>query len=257
MGMENLYGVPIYVYREGFRGQYIRHDYFYREGERYWGIEVGIVEMYGRLKKPMWVRDLPLVIMGAPTRFARELRPEQFEDFILEVVPTGYLEVRETQMINLESCMQARDPILIVDKYNLLGEKAVQPSELVERLIEYQRIIEQQQRAIWEYEKAVREAEATRSIWQAEVAKARELSRALESRLARLTAEVTGIQGELTRLRAELGARAAEIEAAEKIESYLKSVQDALQEVIEEAKEVIGAIREATKAIRAEGGGRE
>ena len=100
---EYLYGVLIYVYGEGVKGQYLRHGYFDRDGKRYWAIEYGWVSLYGRTTDG---KILPLVMLGVPTRFVFEYKPRDFTGFKLEEVPLGYIECLESQMINIDRVMR-------------------------------------------------------------------------------------------------------------------------------------------------------
>jgi len=253
---ENLYGVLVYVIGEGVRGQYLRHEYFYRELERYWAIELGWVTLYGRLRRERGELVLPLVVMGLPTRYVFQFRPEDFAEYLLDEVSTGYLEVKESQMINLERCMQGRDPVLIIDKYGIVRQDGFStPSELIDKIVEQQRVIEQQQRALWEYEKNIHEIEASREMLRAENAKLRELVRDFKSRFQKLVAEVTSMQIELIRLRENLKVQAREIEAAEKTEAGLKNVIDNLEDLLEDLEKHLRFIRESVKAMEAAGGG--
>jgi len=253
---ENLYGVLVYVIGEGVRGQYLRHEYFYRELERYWAIELGWVTLYGRLRRERGELVLPLVVMGLPTRYVFQFRPEDFAEYLLDEVSTGYLEVKESQMINLERCMQGRDPVLIIDKYGIVRQDGFStPSELIDKIVEQQRVIEQQQRALWEYEKNIHEIEASREMLRAENAKLRELVRDFKSRFQKLAAEVTSMQIELIRLRENLKVQAREIEAAEKTEAGLKNVIDNLEDLLEDLEKHLRFIRESVKAMEAAGGG--
>ena len=170
---EYLYGALIYIYGEGVRGQYLRHGFFDREGQRYWSIEYGWVSLYGRTVDG---NVIPLVILGLPTRFVFEYRPRDFKSFTLEEVPLGYLECLERQMVNVDRVMRGEDPVLIIDKYDLLrsGEGPT-PSEFVDKVIEQQTLIETLQRSLWEYEKAINDYKTNVAMLQARVAKLQEL----------------------------------------------------------------------------------
>ena len=247
---ENLYGVLIYVFGEGIRGQYLRHEYFYRELEKYWAIELGWVTLYGRLKKEKGDFVVPLVLMGLPTRYVFQYRPGDFAEYLLEETPTGYLEVKESQMINLERCMQGRDPVLLIDRYGIIKQDGFStPSELVDKIVEQQRVIEQLQRALWEYEKNIHELEVSRQMYQAENAKLRELIRDFKSRFQKLAMEVSSIQMELIRLREDLKVRAKEVEVAEKTETGLKNIIDGLEELMRDVEEHIKFIRETQRKM--------
>jgi len=249
---ENLYGALVYVCGEGVMGQYLRHEYFYRELERYWAIELGWVTLYGRLKKEKGGLALPLVVMGMPTRYVYQYKVEDFAEYLLEEVPVGYLEVREPQIVNLERCMQGRDAVLIIDKYGIFRQDGfATPSELVDKIVELQRVIENHQRALWEYEKNVHELEATSQMLQAENAKLRELIRDFKSRFQRLAAEVTSIQMELIRLREDAKVRAKELEAAGRVEAGYKNIIDGLEDTLKRAEEHIRFIAETLREIEA------
>ena len=229
---EYLYGVLLYIYGEGVKGQYLRHGYFDREGQRYWAIEYGWVSLYGRTANGM---VLPLVILGIPTRFIFEYKPRDFISYQLEEIPLGYLECLERQMINLDRVMRGEDPVLIIDKYDLLrGNCTPVPSEFIDRIKEQQQLIETLQRTLWEYEKTINDYKTNISMLQARVAKLQELVNSYESRIIKLSTEVTGIQQELIRLREDLVVRGAEADYLEEARKRLRDLIDDLSEMIED-----------------------
>jgi len=255
---ENLYGVLIYIVGEGVRGQYLRHEYFYRELEKWWAIQIGWVTLYGRLKEQKGEIILPLVLMGMPTRYVYQLSAEDIAEYLLEEIPIGYLEVKESQIINLDRCSQGRDPIMLIDKYGVMKQDGFSsPSELVEKIVEQQKLIEQLQRALWEYEKNVHEIEASRQMLQAENAKLRELIRDFKYRFQKLATEVSSVQMELIRLREDLKVRAREIEASERTETGLKNIIDGLEELMSDVQEHIRFIRETQQKMEAAARGGE
>jgi len=227
---EYLYGVLIHVYGEGIKGQYLRHGYFDREGQRYWAIEFGWVTLYGKLSNGMM---LPLVMLGIPTRFVFEIKPTDILGYRLEEVPLGYLECLEKQMINLDRVMRGEDPVLIIDKYDLLRGNPV-PSEFIDRIKEQHQLIETLQRTVWEYEKVINDYKTNISMLQARVAKLQELVNSYESRIIKLSTEVTGIQQELIRLREDLVVRGAEADYLEEARKRLRDLIDDLSEMIED-----------------------
>jgi uncharacterized coiled-coil protein SlyX len=237
---ENLYGVPVYVYGEGFRGQYLRHGYIDRMGVRYWAIETGRVTIYGELRDG---RALPLVVLGQPTHFVYEFKPRDFRRFFREEVPTGYLECQERQIINLDRAMRAEDPVIIVDKYDLL--RSATPSELIERVKEYNSIIEALQRSLWEHEKVLADYRSNVSMLTARVAKLQELLAWSEERVVKLATEVTGIQTELLRLREEIRVRGAEAEALEETQRRLRDIIDRVSGLVRDLVEWGEAFKKA------------
>jgi hypothetical protein len=245
---ENLYGVPVYVYGEGFRGQYLRHGYIDRMGVRYWAIETGRVTIYGELRDG---RALPLVVLGQPTHFVYEFKPRDFRRFFREEVPTGYLECQERQIINLDRAMRAEDPVIIVDKYDLL--RSATPSEFIERVKEYNSIIEALQRSLWEHEKVLADYRSNVSMLSARVAKLQELLAWSEERVVKLATEVTGIQTELLRLREEIRVRGAEAEALEETQRRLRDIIDRVSGLVRDLVEWGEAFKKAIERKPAEG----
>jgi len=219
---ENLYGVPVYVYGEGFRGQYLRHAYIDRMGVRYWAIETGRVSVYGELRDG---RLVPLVVMGLPTLYVFELKPKDFVNFVREEVPVGYIECQERQMINLDRVMRAEDPVLVIDKYDLLRMPTT-PTEYLERMKELVSMVESLQRALWESEKAVMDYRANVNMLTARIAKLQELHVWFEERTVKLASEVTSIQSDLLRLREEIKTRGVETEAMEETTRRLRDLVD-------------------------------
>jgi hypothetical protein len=229
---ENLYGVPIYVYGEGFRGQYLRHGYIDRMGVRYWAIETGRVTIYGELYDG---RILPLVVFGQPTYYVHEFKPRDFRRFVREEVPVGYIECQERQIVNLDRVMRAEDSVIIIDKYDLLRTST--PSEFIERVKEYHSIIEALQRSLWEHEKVVADYRSNVSMLSARVAKLQELVVWSEERVVKLATEVTGIQTELIRLREEIRVRGAEAEAFEETQRRLRDIIDRVSGLVRDLVE--------------------
>ena len=249
---EYLYGAVIYVYGEGVKGQYLRHGYFEREGRRYWGIEYGWVSLYGITRDG---KPIPLVMLGMPTRLVFEYKPREFRSFRLEEVPMGYLECLESQIINLERVMRGEDPIMIIDKYDLLRSpdgKPV-PSELIDRVIDMQKIIEAQQKAISEYEKVIRDYKANIAMLQARNAKLLELLRYYEERNVKLATEIISIQQELVRLREEVIVKSAEAETLEKTKRRLLDIIDRITDLLRGATERVSEVEKAIEAGK-EGG---
>jgi len=247
---EYLYGVLIYIYGEGVKGQYLRHGYFDREGQRYWSIEYGWVSLYGRLEDGT---KIPLVMLGVPTRFVFDYKPRDFRGFILEEIPIGYLECMERQMINVDRVMRGEDPVLIIDKYDLLrGDGGPVPSEFIDRIKEQQELIETLQKTLWEYEKVINDYKTNIAVLQARVAKLQELVTGYENRLVKLATEVTGIQQELIRLREEIVVRGTEAEALEEARRRLRDLVDELTEVTKDVADWITQLNRTLKFRKAE-----
>ena len=249
---EYLYGVLIYVYGEGVKGQYLRHGYFDREGKRYWSIEYGWVSLYGRMRDG---KIMPLVMLGMPTRMVFEYKPQDFVAFKLEEIPLGYMECLERQMINVDRVMRGEDPVLIVDKYDLLrGNGAPVPSEFIDRIMEQQSLIETLQKTLWEYEKAIGDYRTNISMLEARNAKLQELVRGYEERLIKLSTEVTGIQQELIRLREEIFVRGAEAASLEESRRRLRDLVDELTEVAKDVADWVASLKRSLEVRRAEVG---
>lgn len=249
---EYLYGVPIYVYGEGIKGQYLRHSFVDREGQRYWLIEYGWATVYGETVDGI---ILPLVVLGVPTRFVFEYKPAEFKKFKLEEVPVGYMECLERQMLNLDRVMRGEDPILIIDRYDLLRDKkGPVPSEFIDRIVEQQRLIETLQKTLWEYEKTINDYKTNIEILRARVAKLQEVLTEYESRLVKLSTEVTGVQKQLISLREELVVRGAETEALTEARRKLRDLVDQLSDIVGDVAEWITILKRSIEAKRAEVG---
>jgi len=246
---EHLYGVLVYVYGEGVKGQYLRHGYFDREGQRYWLIQLGWVTLYGRMRDG---KIVPLVVLGLPTRFVVEYKPQDFTNFILEEIPLRSMECKESQMINLDRVLQGRDPILIVDKYDLLRGNGGAPSEFIDRIVEQQRLIEALQRTVWEYEKVINDYKTNINILRARVSKLQELVASYENKLIKLSNEVTGIQQELIRLREEILTRGAEAESLEETRRRLRDMIDDLTDLIKDLADWITVLKRTLEVRKKE-----
>ncbi|MEM3942530.1 MAG: hypothetical protein QXU97_06155 [Fervidicoccaceae archaeon] len=248
---EYLYGVPIFVFGEGVRGQYVRHSYVDREGVRYWLIEYGVVNIYGVLSSKRFGKgmSLPLVILGLPTHYARMMHVEDFENFLVEEVVLGYMEVEERRILNLDRVSRGLDPVMIVDLYGIFTSPASTPSELIDRLVEASRAVEALQRAVWEYEKRAQLMETNLRMAQAEVNALRALLQDLQFRFEKLASENTQIYSELVRLREELKVRGREVaagtETAEALISLVNRVVELIGELVEASSKSMDEARTA------------
>jgi len=239
---ENLFGVPILVYGEGLKGQYLRHWYIDRHDGRYWGIEYGVASLYGITHQGEVV---PLVILGLPTNFMLTMKPEDFVEAKLEVIPKGYLECHERQLINIDRVMQAKDCILIIDKHDLLrGKGGPVPSELIDRIIEMQSMIEGLKRSLNTYQKYIQDYETTIRMLEDQNRKLQELVNSYGEKMLKLASEVTGFQQELIRLKHEIDVRGKEAEVLDSVKSTLKNVINDLLRMTEE----LSSLREEVKA---------
>lgn len=253
MTHDYLYGVPIFVYGEGYKGQYLRHATYERDGKRHWVIEYGRTVLYGMLKETQDI--IPLIVLGIPTHFVFTYRPNEFERFLLEEVKLGSIDVPEERIINLNRVMSGKDPVLIIDKYDLLRVD----EEEVDRIKELHDMIEQLQSALFEYERSVREYQTNIRILQTRIAKYQELIADYERRLAKLAAEVTAVQAELIRLRDEMVVRSVEQESCEEAMKRLRDIVDSINEVLKEVIASVSTMRvaAATQASeKSEGGGK-
>ncbi|MEM0459341.1 MAG: hypothetical protein QXZ31_05700 [Thermofilaceae archaeon] len=242
---ELLYGVPIFVIGEGVVGQYVRHSFFDVEGVRYWRIEYGVVNIYGVLNSKKYPKGMavPLVMLGLPTYYARQLTLEDFEDFTLEEVVTGYIDVEERRILNLDRVSRGIDPIMLLDVHGVFSTTASNPSELIEKIVEASRQIEVLQRAVWEYEKNYRVMETNLRIAQSEVASLRAVIQELNSLLEKLASENTRIYTELVKLREELKVRSTEVLSGQ-------DTADSLVALVNRTVELVGEVaRSASKAL--------
>jgi len=216
-----LYGIPIVVYGEGFLGQYLRHAYMQVMGVRYWLIEFGTATIYGELRDGTYI---PLIVLRMPTIYVYEYRPEDFERFFVVEDAKGYIDVLESQIVNLDRVMQGKDPVMIIDRYSVLRDKT--PDEFINKVKEQQELIMRMQRALWEYEKAVNDHRANAMMLQARVAKLQEQLVWYQDRLAKAVIEMQSLQQELVRLRDEVFVRGVEAEALESGRKRLVDVID-------------------------------
>jgi len=223
-----LYGIPIIVYGEGFLGQFLRHAYMQVMGVRYWLIEFGITTLYGELKNGSYV---PLLVLRMPTTYVFEYKPEDFERFFVVEDTKGYIDVLERQIINLDRVMQVKDPVMVIDRYDLLKDRT--PDEFMEKVKEQQELIMRMQRALWEYEKSVNDYRANTMMLQARVSKLQEQLVWYQERLTKAVLEIQSLQQELVRLRDEVFVRGVEAEALERGRRRLVDVVDRLSHIAE------------------------
>uniref|UniRef100_A0A7J2U531 Uncharacterized protein n=1 Tax=Ignisphaera aggregans TaxID=334771 RepID=A0A7J2U531_9CREN len=223
-----LYGIPIIVYGEGFLGQFLRHAYMQVMGVRYWLIEFGITTLYGELKNGSYV---PLLVLRMPTTYVFEYKPDDFERFFVVEDTKGYIDVLERQIINLDRVMQVKDPVMVIDRYDLLKDRT--PDEFMEKVKEQQELIMRMQRALWEYEKNVGDYRANVVMLQARVSKLQEQLMWYQERLTKAVVELQSMQQELVRLRDEVFVRGVEAEALERGRRRLVDIVDRLGHVAE------------------------
>ena len=223
-----LYGIPIIVYGEGFIGQFLRHAYMQVMGVRYWLIEFGTATLYGELKDGSYV---PLLVLRMPTIYVYEYKPDDFERFFVVEDVKGYIDVLERQIVNLDRVMQGKDPIMVIDRYDLLRSRT--PDEFMDKVKEQQELIMRMQRALWEYEKSVNDYRANTMMLQARVSKLQEQLVWYQERLTKAVLEIQSLQQELVRLRDEVFVRGVEAEALERGRRRLVDVVDRLSHIAE------------------------
>jgi len=245
-----LYGIPIIVYGEGFLGQFLRHAYMQVMGVRYWLIEFGITTLYGELKDGSYV---PLLVLRTPTIYVYEYKPEDFERFFVVEDVKGYIDVLESQIVNLDRVMQGKDPVMVIDRYDLLRSRT--PDEFMDKVKEQQELIMRMQRALWEYEKSVNDYRANTMMLQARVSKLQEQLAWYQERLTKAVLEIQSLQQELVRLRDEVFVRGVEAEALERGRRRLVDVVDRLSHIAEMLttwRETVVELEAATKAPKPE-----
>jgi hypothetical protein len=245
-----LYGIPIVVYGEGFMGQYLRHAYMQVMGARFWLIEFGTATVYGELRDGTYV---PLLVLRMPTVYVYEYKPEDFERFFVVEDVKGYIDVLERHIVNLDRVMQGKDPVMIIDRYEILRERT--PDEFVKKTVEQQELIERMQRALWEYEKSVNDYRANVMMLQARVAKLQEQLVWYQERLTKAVLEIQSLQQELVRLRDEVFVRGVEAEALERGRRRLVDVVDRLSHIAEMLttwRETVVELEAATKVPKPE-----
>jgi len=241
---ERLFGVPVYAFGEGYKGQYLRHSYYdATPTERVWQIELGTVSIYGERKGKVY----PLFANGFPTSYVFSVPPNEFEGFWAEQMNTlDVIEVKESQIINLDRATQLKDSILIIDRFDLLRTtasrslpegivKALQtllkepyrsllshedltyieyllrmnagitlPSDIIDDLVEKNRIIESMQRAVWEYQRRIHDYETNMNIYRSENTKYYQLVSEYSHEFSRISVELTNAQKQLIRLKNDL-----------------------------------------------------
>jgi len=244
---ENLFGAVIYVYGEGVKGQYLRHGVYTRNGARYWLIEYGWVSIYGETRDGQL---LPLVMLGLPTRIVYRYRPEDFISFKRELMPLGSIECREEQIINLDRVMQARDPIMIIDKYDLLRRGV--PSDYADEVKELYSLIQTQYDAIAGYERAIRSLRAENAMLNSRIAKLQELLRDGEERIVKLATELTAAQTEIIRMREELRTVMSEAEVREEVSRKAMDIIDSIAGYVTKLRDLIQPIIGVREAVERE-----
>ncbi|MGC9014530.1 MAG: hypothetical protein ACP5KW_09180 [Thermoproteota archaeon] len=263
---ERLFGIPVFAFGEGYKGQYLRHSYYdATPTERVWQIELGYVTIYGERKGIAY----PLFANGFPTSYVFAFPPDEFEGFYAEPIRAlDVIEVKESQIINLDRVTQLKDSILIVDRFDLLKATASRklpegvvmaiktllkepfitllgederkyleyllrmnagitlPSDIIDQLVEKNRIIESMQRAIWEYQRRIVDYETNMNVYRSENTKFYELVSDYAHNFSRISTELTNLQKEMIRLRDELAISMKEAQSLEEAKKKLLNAVD-------------------------------
>jgi len=177
MSYRSLYGVMIYVYPDGYIGQFISHEIYTKDGVRYWKIRYGYVTWYAYVDGYY----IPFIVNGVPLPLVMRL-VEKAEHIAKEEIPIGEIEVRESDIINLDGVLSG-DAVMIIDKYGLLrvGSRALEYEELIRK---YQSEINTLQKALFSFETKMNEFRVQYETCQNRVYSYRVLNEELMARLS-------------------------------------------------------------------------
>jgi|GEM_PF-2271231 len=286
---ERLFGVPVYIYGEGTKGSYLRHSYYdVAPNERIWQIECGSPVIYGKIGDVFY----PLFANGMPTIFVFKFKPEEYEGFYAEgMKTTEIIEVKESQITNLDRVMQLKDSILVIDRHNLLfttparklpegikkiierlllppfsllltdeerkwaeyllhlNANIILPSDIIDQLIEKNKIIETLNRAIWEFQRRIMDYETNVNIMRSENTKIYELLSYYGHKFSQLGVEVTNMQKEMIRLRDELTISMKEAESLEDAKKRLINAIDVANSITESMQKLAIFSRDVADTI--------
>jgi len=271
---ERLFGVPIFAFGEGYKGQYLRHSYYdATPTERVWQIETGYVNIYGEVDGKAYL----LFANGFPTSYVFTFPPDAYKAFYAEPIRTlEVIEVKESQIINLDRVTQLKDAVLIIDRYdmlrttasrklpegivqaiktllrepfvNLLGDEERKyleyllrmqsgitlPSDLIDQLVEKNKLIEAMQRTVWEYQRRLNDYETNMNIYRSENTKFYELLSRYAHDFSRISVEMTNAQREIIRLRDELTISMTEARSLEDARKKLTNAIELANQLIDE-----------------------
>lgn len=248
---ERLFGVPVWDCGEGFKGLYLRHSYYdINPKERVWQIECGYVIIYGEVDGMYY----PLFANGFPTQYLFTFSPDVYDGFYAEGMRTmEVVEVKESQILNLDRVMQLKDSILIIDRHGILlkPDMATLPSNIIDQLVEKNNIIEAQARAIWEYQKRIFDYETNVNILRAENIKNYELLSQYSAKFSKLSIEMSNLQKELIRLRDELTVSMKTAESLEELKTKLIDSIDLVGGVMETMQELANIAKNTADMINA------
>lgn len=286
---ERLFGVPVFAFGEGYKGQYLRHSYYdVTPTERVWQIEVGYVNIYGEIKGKVY----PLFANGFPTSYVFSYSPDEFETFYSEPIrPIDVVQVKESQIINLDRVTTLKDAVLIIDRYDLLRvtasrklpEGVVQaiktllkepfvsllgdeekkyleyllrmqagitlPSDIIDQLVEKNALIESLQRAVWEYQRRISDYETNMNIYRSENTKFYDLLSRYAHDFSRIGVEMTNAQREIIRLRDELQISMAEAKSLEDARKKLSNAIQIANELVDELNKLNATAKSITDVI--------
>ena len=141
---EKLFGLPVYVFGEGFVGYYVDHStYFDSVGVEWWDMRTGFFDVVAVVS--IAGMEIPIVIGagGLPTVGAIVLNRllsagAQLRGVYLHGSLDVYrLRLRRDQIINLQRVLEGRDQIIVCDPYGVLSGAAPDDVVRLKKMVHY------------------------------------------------------------------------------------------------------------------------
>jgi len=151
VGLENVYGVPVYDMLDHYKGQVIGvewvanyTDFRHRLPTMAVRLRLGSTMLFARARRGGREESevsYPIVVNGVATPYVDLLkRPDLRFSFYEYKMETGEFMVAFDDILNIEQVMNGSSPILVTDKY---GVRYVEKVREADRLLELSKLVEQ------------------------------------------------------------------------------------------------------------------
>jgi hypothetical protein len=279
VGIENIYGVPVYDILDQYKGQVIGvewvanyTDFRHRLPTMAVKLRLGSTMLFARARhrgKEGGEVNYPIVVNGVATPYIDILkRPDYrfaFYEFRME---TGEFVVAFDDILNIEQVMNGTSPILVTDKY---GVRYIEKVKEADRLLELSKLVEQ---LTIEAQRSQVRAEEERRNANMAMSMADYYRRSLHDaydRIEKLSKEYYNVREEFTRALSTLREKVSQLEIVSESSVRVKSLvegileqmdslarsMDAFARGVKEALTTLGVAMEKGAEVEAGGGGGE
>ena len=275
VGLENLYGVPVYDVLDGYKGQIIGVDILANYTDQRHRLPImavkfklGYTMLFARArlrrgKGEVGAYSYPIIVNGVATPYIDLLKRPDLRFYFYEYkMETGEFTVALDDILNLEQVMEGSAPVLVTDKY---GVRSVDKVKEANRLLELSKLVEQLTTELQKVQVKVEEERrnANMALNMAEYYR-RQLSEASE-RIEKLSKEYYSIRDEFEKTLASLRSRISELELAtmsgDRFKSLAMAYLDDVQAIAARITRLGEIFKEAGRALEvkeaeAAGGGK-